>query len=76
MQFRPGFFTLGTADAPGNSGLKDQRLAFQWVQKEIKNFGGDPDQVTLFGQSSGAACVHMHYLSPLSTGNSMLLIWN
>ena len=36
-----------------NAALRDQRLALEWVQKNIKNFGGDPTKVTIFGQSSG-----------------------
>lgn len=40
-----------------NLGLKDQYTALQWVNKNIKSFGGNPDQVTIFGESSGAANV-------------------
>ncbi|XP_078608527.1 liver carboxylesterase-like [Branchiostoma floridae x Branchiostoma japonicum] len=39
-----------------------------WVQENIRNFGGDPDRVTIFGQSAGAASVCYHVVSPLSKG--------
>ncbi|XP_070544084.1 neuroligin-4, X-linked-like [Ptychodera flava] len=51
------FGFLSTADevAPGNWGLYDNVLALEWVRDNIVNFGGDPQKVTIFGQSAGAA---------------------
>lgn len=36
-----------------NNGLHDQKLAFRWIQKHIRGFGGDPDKVTFLGSSIG-----------------------
>ena len=49
-----------------NQGLRDQQLAMQWVQNNIANFGGDPNKITIFGGSAGAACVMWHLLLPTS----------
>ena len=50
-------------------GLKDQLESLRWVKRFIHNFGGDPQQVTVFGQSSGALMVNAMQLSPKATGN-------
>uniref|UniRef100_A0A6P7GB44 Carboxylic ester hydrolase n=1 Tax=Diabrotica virgifera virgifera TaxID=50390 RepID=A0A6P7GB44_DIAVI len=52
----------------GNAGLKDQVAALKWVKRNIKNFGGDPDNVTIFGQSAGAAAVEYLVASPAAKG--------
>ncbi|XP_011298021.1 acetylcholinesterase [Fopius arisanus] len=69
MQYRVaslGFLYFGTSDVPGNAGLFDQTMALQWVRDNIAAFGGNPENVTLFGESAGAVSVSMHLLSPLS----------
>ncbi|KAJ9583744.1 hypothetical protein L9F63_021907 [Diploptera punctata] len=63
-----GFLSTGDDSSPGNYALKDQAQALRWVQENIASFGGDPDQVTIMGESAGAWSVHYHVLSPLSTG--------
>lgn len=61
-----GFLYVGTDDAPGNQGLWDQRLALLWVRENVRVFGGDPERVTLMGQSAGSISVGYHVISPLT----------
>ncbi|GAB1859691.1 Carboxylic ester hydrolase [Camponotus japonicus] len=63
-----GFLSTEDEVVPGNMGLKDQNMALRWVSQNIDSFGGDPNGITLIGQSSGGASVHYHYLSPMSVG--------
>ncbi|KAI2474087.1 esterase B1-like [Diabrotica virgifera virgifera] len=65
-----GFLSLEdqSLGVPGNAGLKDQTMALKWIQKHIANFGGDPNNVTIFGESAGSASVHFLLVSPLTKG--------
>ncbi|XP_034378075.1 acylcarnitine hydrolase-like isoform X1 [Arvicanthis niloticus] len=64
----PGFYSTGDKYARGNWGFLDQIAALRWVQQNIANFGGNPDSVTLFGQSAGGTSVSFHVVSPMSQG--------
>jgi len=63
-----GWLSFDTDDVPGNAGLFDQIEALRWVNKNIKAFGGDPDQVTIAGESAGSASVSLLLLAPQAKG--------
>lgn len=56
--------STNTKEIPGNAGLLDSIEALKFVKENIKYFGGDPDKITIFGQSSGAAMVSALVISP------------
>ena len=56
------------AGKTGNYGLYDQHIAISWVKANIAAFGGDPENITIMGQSAGAMSVQQHCLSPKSQG--------
>ncbi|ROT76099.1 JHE-like carboxylesterase 1 [Penaeus vannamei] len=63
-----GFLSTEDPALPGNLGLKDQTAALRWVRENIRDLGGDPDKVTVFGQGAGAASAHLQVLSPQAEG--------
>lgn len=63
-----GFLNYGSEDAPNNVGLYDQTLALRWVKENIESFGGDPEKITIMGESAGSMSVGMHMISLKSRG--------
>ena len=67
-----GFFAHPALDGEGhdigNYGLMDQQFALRWIQANIAKFGGDPHNVTIFGQSGGATAVMADLVSPTAAG--------
>ena len=77
IQYRLGVFGFlahpalsgeSPAGSSGNYGILDQIEALRWVQRQIRRFGGDPNNITLFGESAGAGNIAYLLLSPLAEG--------
>nr|ARM65397.1 putative antennal esterase CXE26 [Ectropis obliqua] len=63
-----GFLCLDTEEVPGNAGLKDQVMALKWVKNNIAAFGGDSNNITIFGCSAGSTATSYHLVSKMSEG--------
>jgi para-nitrobenzyl esterase len=77
MNYRLGMFGFfshpeltkeSNRNASGNYGLMDQAAALAWVKRNIRRFGGDPSNVTIFGQSAGSSSVSAQMASPVARG--------
>jgi carboxylesterase type B len=58
-----GFFNGNSSDSPGNQGLWDQAMALNWTRQHITAFGGNPNDITLFGESAGCVSISNHIVS-------------
>jgi hypothetical protein len=63
-----GFMCLDTPEAAGNMGMLDMVVALEWVHEYIRHFGGDPDRITVFGESAGSASIGHLLLSEATNG--------
>ncbi|KAH7108814.1 Alpha/Beta hydrolase protein [Dactylonectria macrodidyma] len=72
VNYRLNIFAFGDGTGQKNLALQDQRLALEWVSRNIKDFGGDPEQITLAGESAGAIYTHAHIVSKSSSSKTDL----
>ncbi len=68
-----GFLSFDTDDVPGNAGIFDQVEALRWVNKYVEYFGGDPNEITIAGESAGSASVSLLLLAPQARGFNFLI---
>lgn len=69
-----GFLALDDGSTNGNYGISDQIIALDWLHANIAAFGGDPNRITVFGQSAGAASIRTLLLSPPAIGKFVAAI--
>lgn len=67
-----GFAYTGDEVVTGNMGLMDMIQGLRFIQENIRAFGGDPDQVTIFGESAGGSAVGQLLVVPYSEGKVFL----
>ncbi|KAJ4024922.1 hypothetical protein NW752_002376 [Fusarium irregulare] len=72
IQYRLNVFAVGSKPGPPNLALRDQELALHWIQDHIAGFNGDPQKVTLAGESAGAVYTHAHLVTR-SPANQFIL---
>ncbi|KAK4688859.1 hypothetical protein P7C73_g1244, partial [Tremellales sp. Uapishka_1] len=80
VQYRLGILGWGNGaeiamNNASNLGLRDIKLGLEWVQQNIQAFGGDPEQVTIFGQSAGAIAISLLYLDSTNKGLFRSAVW-
>ncbi|XP_031637569.1 esterase B1-like isoform X2 [Contarinia nasturtii] len=71
-----GFANFDVEGYTGNMGLKDQRLALNWVKENIVFFGGDPNSIALAGESAGSVSVHLHLLTGGCEHVNRAIMWS
>jgi len=69
-----GFLSTGDLNCPGNWGLKDQIMALHWIKRNVRNFGGNPDKISIVGQSAGSSSVSYIMQSPKSAGRLIEIV--
>ncbi|KAK1623735.1 carboxylesterase [Colletotrichum phormii] len=72
VQYRLNIFAFGSESSSSNLALKDQSLALRWVTDHVPDFGGDPNDVSLAGESAGAVYCHAHLAAGLRVRRVLL----